>query len=268
MAAPLTDYHMHSSEFSPDARAPMEAMCRGAIGHGLEEIAITDHLDGHPMDYCHGYYRPDAYFAELERCRELFAGQLVIRAGVELGDGHRFGEALAAVVDPRPYDFAIGSVHWIDDVAPFGEAFYSTYDAAFAYGGYFREALALATTGDFEVLGHIDMPKREGTAFYGAFGPDDYAEALREILKTLIGRGKGIELNTSGWRKSCDDCCPGLPVMKWYAELGGEILTIGSDAHRPEHIALRRDRAVEMAREAGLKWLTTFERRKPTQHRL
>ena len=268
MAAPITDYHMHSSEFSPDARAPMEAMCRGAIGHGLEEIAITDHLDGHPKDYCHGFYRPDEYFVELERCRRLFEGQLTIRAGVELGDGHRFGDEIHPIVHARPYDFAIGSVHWIDDVAPFGEAFYRAHDAAFAYSGYFREALALAKTGDFDVLGHLDMPKREGTAFYGAFGPDDYADAIREILRALIARGKGIELNTSGWRKSCDDCSPGLPVMKWYAELGGEILTIGSDAHRPEHIALRRDRAVEMAREAGLKWLTTFERRKPTQHRL
>jgi histidinol-phosphatase (PHP family) len=265
---PRADYHLHSREFSCDAHSSMAEMCRAAVEAGLEEIAITDHLDGHPGDACHGYYRAAAYFEELARCRELFAPRLTIRAGVEVGDVHRFPEAICPVVRSHDYDFAIGSVHWIDDVAPFGEAFFRAHDAAFAFGGYFREALALAKADAFDVLGHIDMPKREGAAFYGPFCADDYCDALREILRTLVERGKGIEINTSGWRRAADECCPGLPVLKWYAELGGEILTIGSDSHRTEHVGLFRARALALAKEAGLRWLSTFERRRPIQHRL
>jgi len=246
----------------------MAEMCQAAIEAGLEEIAITDHLDGHPGDNCHGYYSVAAYFEEIARCRALFAPRLTIRAGIEVGDPHRFPEVISPTVRGHDYDFAIGSVHWIDDVAPFGDAFFRAHDAAFAFGGYFREALALAKADDFDVLGHLDMPKREGTAFYGPFRADDYGDALRGILRTLIAHGKGIEINTSGWRKSADECCPGPSVLKWYADLGGEILTIGSDAHRTEHVGLFRARALDLAREAGLRWLTTFECRRPVQHRL
>jgi histidinol-phosphatase (PHP family) len=246
----------------------MAEMCQAAIEAGLEEIAITDHLDGHPGDNCHGYYSVAAYFEEIACCRALFAPRLTIRAGIEVGDPHRFPEVISPTVRGHDYDFAIGSVHWIDDVAPFGDAFFRAHDSAFAFGGYFREALALAKADDFDVLGHLDMPKREGTAFYGPFRADDYGDALREILRMLIAHGKGIEINTSGWRKSADECCPGPSVLKWYADLGGEILTIGSDAHRTEHVGLFRARAIDLAREAGLRWLTTFECRRPVQHRL
>jgi histidinol-phosphatase (PHP family) len=259
---------MHTREFSCDARGSMAQMCQAAVEAGLEEIAITDHLDGHPNERCRDYYDATAYFDELERCRAHFAGRLTIRAGVEVGDPHRFPDAVAPTVRGHAYDFAIGSVHWIDDVAPFGEAFFRAHGADFAFGGYFREALALAGGDDFDVLGHIDMPKREGAAFYGPFCADDYRDALRAILRRLIERGKGIEINTSGWRKSAEECCPGPSVLKWYAELGGEILTIGSDSHRTEHVGLYRTRALEMARQAGLRWLTTFEGRRPVQHRL
>jgi histidinol-phosphatase (PHP family) len=264
---PRTDYHMHT-RLSCDGRATMEEMCRGALEHGLDEIAITDHFDGHPLDECHDFYRPDAYFAELARCRELFAGRLTIRAGVEVGDPHRFHERLAPTLAAWPYDFAIGSVHWIEDVSPFGRAFFQRHAADAAWSGYFREIRRLAEADLFDVVGHIDMIKREGTEFYGPFDRQPYAEIVRETLAQLIARGKGIEINTSGFRKSANEPCPGLPILRWYAELGGEILTIGSDAHGPEHIALRRADAVAMAREAGLRWLTTFEARRPTQHPL
>jgi histidinol-phosphatase (PHP family) len=264
---PITDYHMHT-RLSCDGRDTMEEMCRAAIEHGLEEIAITDHLDGHPLDHCPNFYRADAYFAELARCRELFAGQLTIRAGVEVGDPHRFPERLAPTLAAWPYDFAIGSVHWIEDVAPFGREFFLAHAADWAWSGYFREASSLARADHFDVVGHLDMIKREGTEFYGPFQCDPYCDVVRDTLKTLIERGKGIEINTSGWRKSANEPSPALPILRWYAELGGEILTIGSDAHRTEHVALRRADAVEMARQAGLRWLTTFESRRPIQHPL
>ena len=246
----------------------MEEMCRAALEHGLDEIAITDHFDGHPLDECHDFYRPDAYFAELARCRELFAGRLTIRAGIEVGDPHRFGEQLAPTLAAWPYDFAIGSVHWIDDVSPFGRAFFQSHAADVAWSGYFREARRLAEADLFDVVGHIDMIKREGTEFYGPFDCQPYAEIVRETLERLIARGKGIEINTSGFRKSANEPCPGPadPALVRRARRRDPDDRVGRP--RTEHIALRRADAVAMAREAGLRWLTTFEARRPTQHPL
>jgi histidinol-phosphatase (PHP family) len=264
---PRADYHLHS-QFSCDAKNTMEEMCRAAIEAGLEEIVVTDHLDLHPLDECPGFYRPDAYFDELARCQAQFDGQLRIKAGVEVGDAHRFAAGVAEVVRGRPYDFAVGSVHWIGDEAPFGREFFVSHDGPWAYAGYFRELARMAHSDDWDVVGHLDLIKREGTEYYGKFDADTYREELRAILRTLVERGKGIEINTSGWRRSAGEPCPGLPVLRWYAELGGEILTIGSDAHRTPHVGLFWDKAVALAREAGLRWLTTFDGRKPTQHRL
>jgi histidinol-phosphatase (PHP family) len=258
---------MHS-QFSCDAKNTMEEMCRAAVEIGLTEVAVTDHLDLHPKDPCPGFYRPDDYFAELARCRELFAGQLVIRAGIEVGDDHRFLAGNSAIVESRPYDFAIGSVHWVDDEAPFGRPFFLSHRGDWAYANYFREMTEKAKATTCDVIGHLDLIKREGTEYYGPFEAELYRGELRAILRTLVERGKGIEINTSGWRRSAGEPCPGLPILKWYAELGGEILTIGSDSHRTPHVGLFWDEAVALAKEAGLRWLTTFEDRKPTQHRL
>jgi histidinol-phosphatase (PHP family) len=264
---PRADYHMHS-QFSCDARDTMENMCRAAIEIGLDEVAVTDHFDPHPLDSCPGFYRPEAYFAELTRCRELFADKLTIRAGIEIGDAHRFAEEVRAIVGTWPYDFAIGSVHWVGDEAPFGREFFLRHDADWAYRGYFDEMAGKARADDFDVIGHIDLIKREGTEFYGRFDAEMFGDELRAILRTLIERGRGIEINTSGWRRSAGEPCPALPVLRWYAELGGEILTIGSDSHRTPHVGLFWDEAIALAREAGLRWLTTFDRRKPIQHPL
>lgn len=261
------DYHMHT-RFSCDAQNTMAEMCQAAIDVGLSEIAITDHLDVHPKDACPGFYRPDGYFAELARCCDQFAGRLTIRAGIEVGDPHRFGDQEGPILARWPYDFAIGSVHWIDDEAPFGAPFFQSHDAEWAWTGYFREMARLARADHFDAVGHIDLIKREGTDYYGVWNWAPYADEVRAILTTLIARGKGIEINTSGWRRSANEPCPGLPILRWYAELGGEILTIGSDAHQTEHVGLCRAQAVTLAREAGLRWLTTFENRVPTQHRL
>lgn len=258
---------MHT-RFSCDAHNTMEEMCQASLDFGLNEIAITEHFDPHPGDYCPGFYRPEAYFAELARCRELFAGRLTIRAGLEVGDPHRFPAECRAMVRAWPYDFAIGSTHWIEDVTPFGRAYFVEREAEPSWRGYFAENLALARADDFDVMGHLDLLKREGTEYWGPFECEPHCDVLRETLRILIERGKGIEINTSGWRRSAAEPCPGLGILRWYAELGGEILTIGSDSHRTGHVALKREDAVALARQAGLRWLTTFVDRRPIQHAL
>lgn len=264
---PRADYHMHS-EFSPDARSTMENMGARALAQGLEEIAFTDHLDIHPLDNPSDFYRPDAYFAELARCQKVFAGRLTIRAGIEIGESHRYPERVRPVLGAHPYDFVLGSVHWIGDEMPFGNQYFATHEKHPTFAGYFGEMVEMAASGEFDVVAHLDMPKREGTAVWGPFDPRAYGDEIRQILRRLIDRGKGIEINTSGWRRPNVECCPDPLILAWYHELGGEVLTIGSDAHGPEHVALFRERALDVARAAGLRWLTTFTERRATQHPL
>jgi histidinol phosphatase-like PHP family hydrolase len=123
-------------------------------------------------------------------------------------------------------------------------------------------AANLAAEGDFDVLGHLDLVKRDARKFGKVYdGPEPYADLIRAALRSIVERGKGIEINTSPLRRGQPDPCPSLEVLRWYRELGGEILTFGSDAHRPGDIGAHFDVALEMARAAGFTRLARFEKR-------
>src|SRR5688572_8481812 len=106
------DYHLHTS-FSSDCRTPMALLCERAIELGIPEICTTEHADWVPGDIGAGYFQPAAYFAEVERCRAAYGDRLTLRAGVEIGEAHRYLDEARALLDGYPFDFVIGSLHWI-----------------------------------------------------------------------------------------------------------------------------------------------------------
>ncbi len=256
------DYHMHTA-LSCDSQATMAAQCEAAIALGLREICVTEHADWEPLDECSGYYQPDAYFAELAACRERYGGRLTIRAGVEIGEAHRFGGEASQILATYPYDFVIGSLHWVTDRLTLEPIYFEGWDARAAYDTYYAELLEVVRAGGFDVIGHIDVPKRAGFSVHGGYASDDYAEPLRAVLRAAIERGIGIEINTGTARRPVGEPSPDLPVLRWYRELGGEIITVGSDAHRPEHVAFRFDHARELLEAAGFTAVTCFEGRQP-----
>ena len=258
----LSDLHVHS-QFSCDGRSSMEAICRRAVALGLQSIAFTDHLDLVPADPCAGFFRPAAYLAELERCRALFAGQLTLLGGVEVGEMHWFDHQISALLDEYPFDLIIGSVHWVDGFLVFDQAFYETRSTEHAFRAYFAELLSMCEGGGFDVLGHLDIVKRVGTPKPGGFSAAVYEREIRAVLETLVEQGIGLELNTSTLRSPVDQTSPALPVLRWYRELGGELLTIGSDAHHPDDLAAGFADAVAMARSAGFDHLAVYEQRAP-----
>jgi len=240
----------------------MAAACEAAIACGLSEIVFADHLDFSP-DESRGYFRPAAYLAETERCRAVYGDRLVIRAGVEVGEPHIFVRETTAVLAMGDFDFVLGSAHYADGMQAAWEASFFEQPLRQAYEAYFRQVVRLAAEGDFDVLGHLDLVKRDAREFGKDYdGPEPYAEMIRTALRSLVERGKGIEINTSPLRRGQPEPCPSLQVLRWYRELGGEILTFGSDAHRPEDIASDFDVALEMARVAGFTRLATFEKRR------
>lgn len=246
----LADYHVHT-RFSCDSETEMAASCEAAISRGLSEIAFTDHVDFGPVDPP-GYFRPAEYLAEIERCRARYGDRLTIRAGVELGEPHLFAQEAADVLAVGDFDFVLGSAHYADGLQAAWKEDYFEQPLHQAYEAYFQQVARLAAEGDFDVLAHLDLIKRDARKFGQVYnGPGPYADVIRAALRSIVERGKGQT-----------ETCPSLEVLRWYRELGGEVLTFGSDGHTPGAIGAHFDVALEMARAAGFTRLARFEKRR------
>lgn len=261
----IADYHMHS--ISPDARMPMEKMCLAAIERGLTEIAVTDHVEIYAPDY-KGKERLlfdddyiDRYFTEWEYCHEKFGGKLIVRRGIELGQPTCNMEDAKRILEKYHFDYVLGSIHKLYAV-----------DLAFKhYSERTNDSIArkniellyeLADIGDFDCLGHIDLIKRYASRQGQQVSLMKYPDELAAVLKRLIERGKGLEINTSGLRQGLGETLPGLDILQLYRQLGGEILVVGSDAHCYQDVAADFDTALELARQAGFTQLALYENRK------
>ena len=256
------DYHIHT-RFSCDSETKIASACKAAIARGVREIAFTDHADFEPLDACCGYLRPAAYRAQIERCRRQYGDVLTIRAGIEIGELHVYRDQAAALLEAYDFDFVLGSLHWVDGWPAFDGKYFIEQTLEEGLRAYFEELARLAALADYDVLAHLDIVRR---AVYRSFGLQEvdytpYAETIRRALRSLIERGKGLEINTSNCRRGMGEPNPTLQVLRWYRELGGEILTFGSDAHAAEDIQSCFEVALGMARDAGFTRLATFEKR-------
>ena len=257
------DYHMHS--VSPDARVPMEDMCQAAIDKGLTEVALTDHYEF----YAHGIHRKffheeylKMYWDSLERCRERFAGQLTIKSGMEFGQLHLTREEAFNIIRNHPFDYLIGSVHKIENV-DVSKMEYTDVTVPQITESYYRHLIELSAYGEYDCLGHIDLIKRHLVRCGFPVEYEKYESYIDQILKNVISRGKGIEVNTSGIRQGAGEPMPGLRTLKRYKELGGEIVTVGSDSHKPADVAADFEEAAKLLVQAGFDHVTAYERRRP-----
>ncbi len=283
------DYHTHTG-FSDDSDAAPAAMAERAIALGLKSLCITDHMDYlFPAQYAPitFVFDPDAYFAELFRLKETYKDRLEIRIGIELGLRNE-ADVRATCVDyykklaaDYPFDFLIGSTHVLEGLDPYHPEYWETHGAKEGMRSYFEAILENVDAYDmFDVYGHLDYLVRyvpqdaPGTNHGGEKNNEknaqntrdycfaDYAELLEAILKKLISSGRGIEVNTSGYKYGLPFAHPRAEVLKLYRKLGGEILTVGSDAHTPEHMAYDFARAQEMLCSLGFRYYTVYRGRK------
>lgn len=267
------DYHLHSS-FSGDSDTPMEEMVLKGISTGLSTMCFTEHLD---MDYpCQkpedeGLFElnTDSYLYELIRLKEKYAGQIRILFGVELGIQPHLRRELAVYAKSYDFDFIIASSHVCNKKDPYYPAFYEGRTDEEAYREYFSSILdCLKTFGNFDVYGHLDYVVRYGKTKDADYSYDKYKDLLDRILETLLEMEKGIEVNTGAAGYHLKELNPCTDILKRYKALGGEIVTIGSDAHDPAAIGRSFDRAGDVLRECGFRYYTTFEKRTPEFHRL
>jgi len=251
------DYHIRTT-FSPDAHQTMAEVCERAIALGIPEIALTEHVDFVPGDIGSGYFHPQTYFDELGRIRERYGDRLAIRAGAEMGESHRYPYETEVLMDEYPFDVVIGSLHWVRDELVLSPEYFRKRSKEEAYQAYFEELLVMVRVGGFDVVGHFDVVKRYGFDVYGPFDPHKYEEIIREVLRACIEVGIGLEVNTSTLRRPVGEPSPTEVVLRWYRELGGEIVTLGSDAHRLEDVGYALPEMVELLEAVGFRYVSRF----------
>lgn len=258
------DFHMHTC-FSSDADTEPSRIVKKAIELGLETICFTDHFD---KDYSNEndmfQLDTEVYFQEMRTLRELYKDQIDIRIGVELGLQPHLGEFYDKYVKGYPFDFVIGSVHVIGGQDPYYPEFFEGKEDADAYRQTFEETLInIRRNSEFDVLGHLDYIVRYGRKKEQEYSYHKFADIIDEILRYLIIHGKGIELNTAGFKYGLGFGHPHPDILRRYKELGGEIITVGSDGHKPEHIAYNFRQVAEILRQSGFRYYTEFHNRKP-----
>lgn len=262
------DCHVHSA-FSSDSETPVEQMIEAAIGQGRSCFYLTDH---HDFDYPVGederdFILPlDAYTARLEQLREQYADRIQVRIGVELGLMAHIADKINSYAASYPFDFIIGSSHLVHGQDPYYAQYYEGKTEKQAYEEYFLSILENVKTFDcFQVYGHLDYVIRYGPNKDKFYDPMDYYDIFRELLTVLIEKGKGIEINTGSLYKGFSYPHPHETILKLYRQLGGEIVTVGSDAHVPQYVGYGFAEAEDLLKKCGFRHYTLFVQGKPQQ---
>lgn len=258
------DSHMHCN-FSGDSEASPESMIEQAIQLGLPGLCFTDHLDyDYPSEPDLFVLDLDSYQEKMLALKEKYANRFPLHFGIELGLQPHLAEKLTSVVTEHPFDFVIGSSHVVHGFDPYYGGFFENRTEEDAYYEYFASIIEnLQAFQDFDVYGHIDYVVRYGPTKNKNYTYQKYADIIDQVLRALIEAGKGIEINTGGFKYGLGHPNPTEDVIRRYRELGGEIITIGADAHAPEHVAYDFEKVAPILLDCGFKYYTVFEKRKP-----
>jgi histidinol-phosphatase (PHP family) len=254
------DYHLHT-RFSEDGDDTLETMCLRAIELGIPEIGFSEHWDVGPYEKNPRFFQPEPWYSELERLRRQFVGKLTIRAGIEVSEPHLYPQPAAEILTHVPFDYVFGSVHFVGRNFIFDEAYFQNHTADEVYRGYFAEIETMLQTAELDIVAHLDIPVRTGKPIFG-YDPARYEDQICRILRKIIDRNLALEVNAGGLRKASQNLMPDPLILKWYAGMGGQRLTLGSDAHAVAQVGLHLDVALEALRAAGFSQLTQFELRK------
>lgn len=266
---PITaDCHLHSS-FSGDSDTPMEKMILKGIAQGLSTMCFTEHNDfdypeypGLPRDFF--LLNTDSYLYDLVRLKEKFAGRIRLLFGVELGLQPEIARRNAVCVKSCDFDFVIGSSHVCRGKDPYYPGFFKEGSTKGGMLEYFESILEnIRIFSDFDVYGHLDYALRYAPEKDSGYQYADYRDIVDEILKLLLEKEKGLELNTGGVKSGMHDFHPCSDILRRYRELGGEIVTVGSDSHDAEHIADHFGRAADVLKDCGFRYYCVYEKREP-----
>lgn len=261
------DQHLHTDS-SEDSIAVMADMAEAAAAAGLDAICFTDHCDliyfnraGVPDPRCHDFWSRS--MREYNKLREY--PNLKIRIGMELGEINQDPENARRCYETEGLDFTLGSVHSIKNHIDFCLIKYQDYDECYKLvDQYLDENIETAKLGYFDSLAHVGYTIRYMKPYGIEIDYSQFKDKLKVIYSILIQSGKGLELNTSGLRQGADTTFPTSYMMKLYKQCGGEIVTIGSDAHSDADVGSHFKQAAELLADAGFRYLTVYDKHKPS----
>ena len=265
------DYHVHTI-FSDDSEYLMEQVVRDAIAKGINEICFTDHVDyGIKKDWDESdgveitNVNYPLYFETYQKMKQLYGEQISLKLGLEFGMQTHTIASYEKLFAKYPFDFIILSVHEVEDKEFWTQDFQKNRTQQEYNERYYEELLYVAQHyHNYSVLGHLDLITRYDKA--GIYPFEKVKPIITEILKTVISDGKGIEINTSCHRYGLKDLTPSRDILKLYHDLGGRVITIGSDSHKPEQLGAYIDEAKEELKRLGFEEFCTFDRMEPVNH--
>lgn len=272
-----SDNHVHTS-FSSDSTEPMENMIKQGITLGLTSICFTEHMDydfpdlGQGMDFL---FDVPTYLETLQMFQKQY-NEIEIRKGVEIGLKSGIIDKTTKLTTAYDFDFVIGSTHLVNDMDPYYRDYWESTGETLGIQKYYETTLEqIQNNFDFDVYGHIDYILRYTPTVvdhknkpntidsFLTQSTEKYMDILDEILRTLIENGKGIEINAAGWKYGLGHPNPHEKILTRYRELGGEIISIGSDAHETKHLAYDFHKVPNLLKTCGFDYYTEFHGRKP-----
>lgn len=275
----FADYHVHT-EFSDDSVYPMKTVIRDAIAMGMNEICLTDHVDygvkidwdcGKQIQYRNGEPLANVdyprYMFEIDRMKRLYGNKIRIKTGLEFGIQKHTIPDFQRLFERYAFDFIILSIHQVENQEFWTQDFQRGRSQKEYQQRYYEEMLAVVRDyKDYSVLGHMDLIARYDLA--GVYPFEKVRPVIEDILHIVIADGKGIEVNTSSHRYGLTDTMPSANILKLYRDMGGRIITIGSDSHKPEHLGAYIRETQALLKSLGYKQFCTFEHMRPIFHDL
>lgn len=273
------DYHVHS-DYSDDSWYLMEDVVKDAIQLGLEEICFTDHVDygvkpdwksdekfqvGMNKEVKNVHY--DFYFSELNKLSKKYEEKIKVKKGLEFGMQVHTIPQFEKLFQSHDFDFILLSVHQIENKEFWTGEFQKGHTQLESYDRYYDEMYQLITAyKNYSVLAHMDLVRRYLDKEVDRF--EYNKDKIEKILKKVIEDNKGIEVNTSSFRYEINGLTPSIEILKLYHELGGTIITIGSDSHKPKHLGFHIEESKKLLKGIGYTHFCTFDKMKPIFHEL
>lgn len=278
----ISDLHTHST-FSTDGKSTLEDMISSAVDKNINIYCITEHMDYNNHNYQVQEFLDefdildsqkarlmfqcdtDAYYNSFKSLKKIYADKIDLRFGIELGLQADLGNYYQKYISSFPFDFILGSLHEAGGIDPYYKSFLSGKTPMEAYSFYFQQALLSIKNclGCFDVFAHPDYVLRYHTEPGKEFLYTDYQDELDAILHCIIENGIGLELNTGSFRYFSPETLPIVQILKRYKDLGGEIVTVGSDAHQEKEIARSFALANEILIQCNFQYYTVYKTRKP-----
>lgn len=265
----LNDYHIHS-KFSGDSTEEMDKIIERAIKLQLEDIAITDHFEYDVIGMTEKWFiNLEDYVKTVLEYKEKYRDKIDVKLGIEVGIQPHICDYIERKLKKYPFDFIIASTHSLDkQTIGVGELHKSTTKNELQRY-YFETILKnVKKYNEFSVYGHIDFITRYGGEEFRGLNFKENLDIIDEIIKTLVAKNKGIEINTSGFRYLEDRFYPSTDFIKRYKELGGEIITVGSDSHNAYQITEDFDKVYDFLKSIGIKYICSFDQLKPIYKKL